>query len=119
MKYDEQGDIPIRMGSAFVFVRVDAGTPPLLAVLSPVLWGIEASPALLDAVNDVNKRIRFGRVFWTGREVMAAMEVPAVSLTADDVAFACLQVGSIADHFDDKLRLASAAPPCSGRRRGW
>jgi len=53
----------IRMGSAMVFVRVVDAKPPHLAVFSPVLSGIRATPELFDALNDVNTRIRFGRVF--------------------------------------------------------
>jgi len=102
--YDEQGDIPIRMGSALVFVRVVDAKPPHLAIFSPVLWGIRATPELFEALNELNTRIRFGRVFWTGREVMAALELPAAGVTAEDIAFACMQVGSIADHFDDELQ---------------
>jgi hypothetical protein len=101
---DDLGNIPIRMGSAMVYVRAVDGPPPSVAVFSPVLRDITGSPALLEAVNDINRRIRFGRVMWTGREVMAALEVPAVQITADQIVFACLQVGSIADHFDDELR---------------
>jgi len=56
------------------------------------------------AINDVNLQIRFGRVFWTGTEVMAAMEVSAIGIVPDDVAFACFQIGAIADQFDDQLQ---------------
>jgi type III secretion system-like peptide-binding chaperone len=73
-------------------------------VLSPVLWGIVGSADLLSAINDANTRVRFGRLFWTGQEVMAAMEVPAVGIVPEDVAFACFQIGAIADHFDDEFQ---------------
>ena len=35
---------------------------------------------------------------------MVASDLPAIGLTADEVAFACFQVGAIADHFDDELQ---------------
>lgn len=104
IQYDKDGDIPIRMGSAVVFVRAVDGQPPSVNVFSPVLWDVKETSELLAAANDINTRIRYGRVMWTGREIMAAMEVSAVHITADNIAFACLQVGSIADHFDDELR---------------
>ena len=101
--YDAQGDIPIRMGSAMVFVRLIDGQPPIIGVFSPVLWGITESPDLLSAINGANNRVRFGRLLWTGQEIMAAMEVSALGVVPTDVAFACFQVGAIADHFDDEL----------------
>lgn len=104
VKYDERGDIPIRMGTAMVFVRPKEGQPPIVQIFSPVVWAIPGSPELLQAVNDINTRIRFGRVVWTGKEVMAGTEVSAAGITPDQIAFACLQVGSIADHFDDELQ---------------
>jgi hypothetical protein len=76
-------------------VGVD-GQPPLVEGFSPVVWGIAESPALLQAVNEINTRIRFGRLVWTGREVMASTELSAVRMSADDVGFDCLPIGSIA-----------------------
>ena len=35
---------------------------------------------------------------------MASIELPAFHITADDIGFACLQLGSIADHFDGELQ---------------
>ena len=35
---------------------------------------------------------------------MATMALPAARISAEDIGFACLQVGSIADHFDDELK---------------
>ena len=104
VEHDADGDIPIRMGSAMVFVRVVDGQPPLVEVFSPVVWGIAPSPELLEAVNDINMRIKFGKVVWTGRQVMAGMDLSPARISADDIGFACLQVGSIADHFDDELK---------------
>jgi T3SS (YopN, CesT) and YbjN peptide-binding chaperone 1/T3SS (YopN, CesT) and YbjN peptide-binding chaperone 3 len=101
---DRDGDIPVRMGSAIVFVRTREGTPPMVQVFSPILHGIDSSPGLLDALNEVNSRIHFARVFWAERSVVVAADVSAIRITADHVAFACLQLGSLADHLDDELR---------------
>ena len=101
---DADGDIPIRMGSALVFVRTLDGTPPMVQVYSPILGGLDRSPALLDALNEVNARIHLGRVFWTGHAIIVATEVSAVGINADHIAFACLLLGSLADRLDDELR---------------
>ena len=101
---DGDGDLPIRVGSALMFVRSVAGRPPLLQVFSPLVSGVDVTPALLDAINDINRHILFGRVFWTDREVVVSMELTAVGITAPQIAFACIQLGNLADHLDDVLR---------------
>jgi hypothetical protein len=101
---DQDGDLPIRVGSALLFVRPLAGRPPLLQVFSPIVSGLDVTPALLEALNDVNRHILFGRVFWTEREVVVSMELTAVGITASQLAFACVQLGNLADHLDDVLR---------------
>jgi hypothetical protein len=102
--YDDDGDIPIRFGSAMVYLRMVDGRPPSVRLFSPVLWNIPSSAGLLDAINEINTRIRFGRVTWTGREVMASIEIPVFHLSAEDIGFACLQLGNVSDHFDGELQ---------------
>jgi hypothetical protein len=58
---------------------------------------------LYAALNDVNRRIRFARAFWVARTIVIATELPAVDVTADQIAFACLQLGNLADRLDDLL----------------
>lgn len=100
---DADGDYPIRVGSALMFVQVLDGVPPLLRVFSPILRDVVESRELLDALNEINGRIRFGRVFWTSRQVIVAMELTAAGITADQVVFACTELGNLADHLDDGL----------------
>ena len=47
--YDEDGDIPIRFGSAMVYLGLVDGHPPIVQLFSPVLWGVAASPDLIAA----------------------------------------------------------------------
>jgi hypothetical protein len=100
---DQDGDYPCRSGSALVYVRVVDGTPPFVTVFSPILRDIEASPALLTALNDLNLRIRFGRVFWIQRQVIVMTEITGVDVTPDQVALACIELGNLADTLDDVL----------------
>ncbi len=100
---DADGDYPIRVGSALMFVQVLDGVPPVVRIFSPILRDVAASAVLLEALNDINGRIRFGRVFWTGRQVVVAMELTAAGITADQVVFACTELGNLADHLDDGL----------------
>lgn len=103
LAYDEQGDIPVRFGSAMVFVRLLGGETPKVLVFSPLLWDVRSTDGLLEALNDINQRIEIGRVFWTGTRVVAAIELPAPGLSPDYVALSCFQIGSLADHFDETL----------------
>ena len=109
---DKDGDIPIRAGSAVVFVRTRDGTPPTVQIFSPIVRDIDGRPAVLQALNDVNSTISIGRVFWIARVIVVATEVAAVGITQDHLAFACLQLGGLADRLDDELRvrLATAGP---------
>ncbi len=101
---DRDGDLPIRVGSALMFVRPVSGRPPLLQLFSPLVSGVDMTPALLDSLNDINRSILFGRVFWAEREVVVSMELTAVGISAKQIAFACVQLGNLADHLDDVLR---------------
>jgi hypothetical protein len=101
---DADGDLPIRVGSALMFVRPVPGVPPLIQVFAPLVSGVDLTPALLDALNDINRKVLFGRVFWTEREVVVSMELTAVGVSAEQIAFACVQLGNLADHLDDVLR---------------
>ena len=101
---DGDGDLPIRVGSALMFVRSVAGRPPLLQLFSPLVSGVDMTPALLDSLNEINRHVLFGRVFWADREVVVSMELTAVGISASQIAFACVQLGNLADHLDDVLR---------------
>lgn len=101
---DADGDIPVRIGSALMYVRVLPGTPPLVQLFAHVLEDVDLTLPLLEALNDVNRRILFGRIFWGHRRVVVAMELTGVGLAPEQVAFACMQLGNLADHLDNELR---------------
>ena len=101
---DRDGDLPIRVGSAIMFVRPVSGRPPLLQLFSPLVSDVDMTPTLLDTLNDINRNILFGRVFWAEREVVVSMEITAVGISAKQIAFACVQLGNLADHLDDVFR---------------
>ena len=103
LERDADGDYPIPVGSAVMFVRLIEGRPPMVGVFSPVLVGIDEGPGLFAALNDINRRIHYARAFWVARQVIIAVELPAVDITADQIAFACVQLGSLADHLDNVL----------------
>jgi len=103
LERDADSDYPIRVGSALIFVRVVEDELPMIAIFSTILAGVEEGPALFAALDDINRRIRFARAFSIGRTILVATELPVVDITADQIAFACMQLGSLADHLDDVL----------------
>jgi hypothetical protein len=114
---DEDGDIPVRVGSALMYVRALAGTPPLVQLFAPILEDVEPTLAVLEELNEINRRMLFGRIFRGNRTIIVAMEITGVDLTAAQVAFACVQLGSLADHLDDELRAKFAPDSVPPRRR--
>lgn len=100
---DGDGDYPIPVGSALVFVRVVEGRLPMVAIFSSILSDVEEGPGLFAALNDINTRIRFARAFWAARTIVVAIDLPAIDITADQIAFACVQLGGLADYLDDAL----------------
>ena len=103
LERDEDGDYPIPVGSANVYVRVGDDRLPLVAVFSSILTDVDESPGLFVALNDINRRIRLARAFWVARTIVVATEIAAVDITGEQISFACMQLGSLADHLDDVL----------------
>ncbi|MBP1705239.1 MAG: YbjN protein [Chloroflexi bacterium] len=100
---DPDGDYPIRSGSAMCYVRLLGGVPPAVAVFSPILADVRVTPELRAAIDDINARIRYGRVFTSGRAVVVSLELPAINLAPEHIAFACAELGALADNLDDVL----------------
>lgn len=101
---DADGDFPVEIGSTVIYIRPLEGTPPVVQLFGPILHDIGESRALISALNDINARVRFGRVFFAHRQVVAAMELTAVDITVEQIAFAIAELGNLADHLDDTLQ---------------
>lgn len=102
-KQDEDGDYPIRVGSALMFVRIVDGRPPVVAVFAPILRDVAGTADVLRELNEVNAHIRFGRAFWMQGQVLVASELTGADISPDQIAFACIELGSLADRLDDAL----------------
>ena len=72
-------------------------------IFSPLLWDIEPSPELYEALNEINTSLRFAKVVWTGSHVLASVDVSASNLSSTELIRACGNLGEIADAYDDEL----------------
>ena len=101
---DDEGDYPIRSGSAKYYVRLSEGTPSLVRVYAQILVGVYSSPALYDRINRVNAVIQFGRLFHDGETVFAATELVADTIDPEELAEACHSIAQLADTYDDLFK---------------
>jgi len=101
---DADGDIRIRYGSTMCFVR-SIEDPPSVRLFAPMVVEVPRTPALLEALNDINLNITVGRVFHTpGNEVLYALELYGEQLTVEIVRASLDAATAIADHFDHQLQ---------------
>lgn len=100
---DEAGLVPIRYGSAVVFVGLVEGDPPLVHLRSPVLRQVPCSAALLAALNEINSQLGFGRMFWEGDAVFATENLVAHTIDLPELRAACDTLVVFADRHDDLL----------------
>jgi hypothetical protein len=98
-------------------VRSLAGTPPLIQLFAPILDDLDPSPDVLDALNEINRQILFGRIFRGGGTIIVAMEITGLDVTPAQISFACVQLGAIAEHLDDELRARFAPDSVPPHRR--
>ena len=102
---DNDGDYPVRFQSALYYVRIDPGPrdDPVVQVFAVAVDKIEPGPALYEALNDINARLRFARTFWVRGQVLIEAEMPGLSLSLEGFGSACETVRYAADHFGPQL----------------
>jgi len=105
VKADDDGDIPIRQGSAICFARLlDGPTGPLLRVFAPMLKNVAKSEALLERLNGLNASAPYLRFFWVEGVIFCAIDLMAENLEKEEIGNALLIVGWFADNLDDILK---------------
>lgn len=102
--HDDDGDIPIRSGSAIVFVRV-ADDGPFIELFSPVLVDVEGTPLALERISQLNRWVRFVSFGWDGGTVHASMHLYGHPFVPEHLWHAVAVLTSVADRLDDELRL--------------
>ena len=102
--HDDDGDIPIRSGSAIVFVRV-ADDGPFIELFSPVLVDVQGTPLALERISQLNRWVRFVSFGWDGGTVHASMHLYGHPFVPEHLRHAVAVLTSVADRLDDELRL--------------
>jgi hypothetical protein len=120
---DEDGDIPLRMGKALIFLRV-ADDAPYVELFSPLVEGVESSPELYAAVNEIASRNRQVKAFLSGETVFAAIDLVADPFVPDHLSGALAVLGRLCEDVAPELlqrfggrRPIDKAPARRTRRR--
>lgn len=101
--HDHDGDIPIRSGSAMVFVRISADLP-IVELFSPLLLGVAGDALALERLNRVNRSLRFARLTWSRGTVLAGHEIWCEPFVPELLMRAVEMMMELADQLDDGLR---------------
>jgi hypothetical protein len=101
---DDDGDVPIRIGTAMYYVRVLDTDPVMIRVFSPFLRNVKKSAKLLEKLNEINCEISYARVMWYDDDVIAANDFLAESVDKDSLDHACRHMGWLADTYDNQLK---------------
>ncbi len=99
---DEDGDVPITCGTAVVYVSV-VGRGQLVRVWSQAVWGVRATKAVLQEVNDANVRAVVARVYAAHEAVFVEGHLPVEGVRAIDLEQLCREVGDLTDHLGQLL----------------
>ena len=104
---DEDGDIPIAVGSSLLFIRQGDDESPFVTVFAPLLSDFRMSPEVFDAVNAINRKIPMAKVIIDedDTQIVMSIELPVInSLSPEDLMLAIEIVSTEADHYDTLLQ---------------
>jgi hypothetical protein len=106
---DDDGDIPVRWGSAMVFIStVGVDTElPLIRVFSPLLEDFTMKPEVYEALNSINRQTPFAKavVDPENRQIELAAELFVFDQLSPEQLMATIElIGEHADRFDTMLQ---------------
>ena len=99
---DEDGDVPIRCGTAMVYASV-VGKGRLVRVWSRAVAGVRPTKAVLRELNSANAHATVARVYAEHSAVWVEGHVPVEGLRVMDLKQLCREVGDLADHLGQML----------------
>ncbi len=101
---DGDGDVPIRKGSTMYWVSLfEIEDEAQVKVWSFMARDVPETDALYRHLNEVNRGIHYGRVYYEDGDVIVSTELLAEDLDPRELQNACECVGTISDAHDDAL----------------
>jgi len=93
---DEDGDIPLRYGSALLILRADRDAP-YVSLLSPLLTGVAPSAELHEALDELMRSHNQVRFYVAARTVHAAVDLVADPFVPDHLGATLAVMGRLCD----------------------
>ena len=111
MVKDDDGDIPVRSGSALLFVRVKT-TGPVVEIFAPLVKGITNRTRAAEVMSDLNGDNLFAKFFLNDDYVIAEIQMPASPFIPEQLEDMLAHMLRIADEIDEGLaeRLSGRLP---------
>jgi hypothetical protein len=106
---DEDSDIPVRWGSAMVFIRIVGvdSELPLIRVFSPLLEDFTMRPEVYESLNSINRQTPFAKAVVDPaiRQIELAAELFVFEQLSSEQLMATIElIGEHADRFDTMLQ---------------
>jgi hypothetical protein len=102
LERDGDGDYPVPLdGDHLLYLSLiegdaDAGTPDTVCAFAILATGVDPSPELLTELNDLNRHVRFARLYWADGAVFVGQELLLDTLDAAELGHACRTVAALA-----------------------
>ena len=99
---DDDGDYPVPLSDDHLLYLSllegdpDAGTPDTVHAFAILANGVDPSPELLTELNDLNRHVRFARLYWADGAVFVGDELLLSTLDAAELGHACRTVAALA-----------------------
>lgn len=93
---DDDGDYPIRAHGVPIYARLLDEHPVAVQVFAVILDGVELDDSLLQELNELNLGIRFARLAWVQKQVIAEADLVAHTLDVDELRTAAMRVHDVA-----------------------
>jgi hypothetical protein len=100
---EEKNGIPVRAGTAMVYVRV-RGESLIIEVFSPMLLEVARTPQLLEKLNDINMRSSLVKTFLANEIVYGTVQLTGSDFDPAHLEHALRLMTSFAEDMDEKLQ---------------
>ena len=78
-------------------------------VFAILAHGVDPSPELLTELNDLNRHVRFARLYWADGAVIVGAELLLSTLDAAELGHACRTIAALADRVAPLLEAVHGA----------